>query len=831
MEDRLRIESNERIDIRDFKHLTEQADSEMRGLVDSVFVNPDEPTKRTWILDGFAMSNPGAQILQVDLGRAILAKRVGGLVYYGAVTINGDATKSINMDSYSDGSYFVYLRFEDVQGNTESRIFWNPAGDGSEFSQSIATRYQANWSIRIESSSPGNEWTQIGEVSVSGVSLSIDSDDRNFYFEGKVSDSYQSGWSTDGGGGAQDRNSDRATYGVTDLQTFNSAMRQCLEDIKGRGLRSWYSRDIGGMNLGFDADPVEDRLAIGAATHFIDLNAGVVTWQFEANNSLTYDTSALTVALAGSDVYTIGVGGILPIGSRDLGSDASRWDEIYAEQGWIKTYPSSGDAEFTIWGQTTTANEGRTRFLTQSDGEFRIQAMWDNDSAGNYLMRAYRSGSTYDKLEFLSIEGDVKVSFGEPHSGTSNQVEFNAAVVPSVTQSFDLGTDSLQWLNQYAHRAYFESVSTADPRIYLEDANADANAKIWRFQVINDAGNASFRLQGINDVGGVTPVLTINRSGATIADATWDVNLIPSGSKTLGNATDKWALLYASGINVYDIDTLGEGPYIEGARPGIRLENTDLETDEERWFIGMSADMDFVIKGVASASWTTGGTEIFKITRTEDGTTADSIQLVAANEVTIGGSGVNTDVLPFTTNVCDLGSESERWKEIHGNFVHVRGDTTDKPDFRITNISAATTGRGWKMSVGDGAPADGDLLFSSIDSSDVVTDYLRFDQAAGGFQAILPLDTDVNLGGASNYWGALYLSRIYAQDSIRIEAGGTTFGISNTITFTGDWSAAGGSTRSILGNNTNANSGYIKILIDGNTDPDDVYWIPFWTSS
>ena len=171
------------------------------------------------------------------------------------------------MSAYSPGTYGIYLRFEYVDGDTESRIFWNPDGTGSEFAQAIATRQLANWSIRAEASNPGSEWLKIGEVDQATLAPAVTgiTDQRPMYFEGEVHNSYQSGWSSDGGGIANDRNSDRQQYGVKDIQTFSAATRQCLEDIKGRGLREWYERDIGGMNIGFDAAPVEDTLAIGDA--------------------------------------------------------------------------------------------------------------------------------------------------------------------------------------------------------------------------------------------------------------------------------------------------------------------------------------------------------------------------------------------------------------------------------------------------------------------------------------------------------------------------------------------------------------------------------------
>lgn len=261
----LRVEPNERIDYGDFNFAVAEAmDAAVRQESQYFLTNPLAAV-RSWILSGFGMTNPSGKQLTVTLGRALLAARINGTVQYGYISAEGDVSKTIDMGPLAATTYNVYLRFEMVDGDSSSRVFWNPAGSGSEFTSTVTTRRNANWSIRVETSNPGAEWLQIGTANNVGASLVL-VDQRNFYFEGSVPSTYPSGWSSDGGGVANDRNANRATYGVADLQTFTAATRQCLEDIKGRGLRRWWDRDIGGMNIGFDAAPVEDRLAVGDAS-------------------------------------------------------------------------------------------------------------------------------------------------------------------------------------------------------------------------------------------------------------------------------------------------------------------------------------------------------------------------------------------------------------------------------------------------------------------------------------------------------------------------------------------------------------------------------------
>ena len=146
----------------------------------------------------------------------------------------GGVMRVVGNNTYAGGTYDIFVRFILNEGTAQQRIFWNPAGDGSEYAQSMSTRYLANWELRIESGSPGAEWLKIGEVVKSGGAPAI-TDMRPLFFEGTVDSTYESAWSTEGGGVANDRNADRQQYGVKDLQTFTAAMRQCFTDIRGRG--------------------------------------------------------------------------------------------------------------------------------------------------------------------------------------------------------------------------------------------------------------------------------------------------------------------------------------------------------------------------------------------------------------------------------------------------------------------------------------------------------------------------------------------------------------------------------------------------------------------
>lgn len=283
--DQPRFQANERLDLQDLVYAVDTNVANAQRQPIHQFM-----AKATgkWIIDGFAISNPSGKQLQVTRGVAILAERQGAQTAYGVITSEGDATKTVDMTSYASATYGVYIRFEYVDGDSASRIFWNPSGAGSEYASTIPTRRKANWSLRVELANPGTEWLKIGEVVQSSMAIT---DQRPFYFEGTVNGTYPNTWGT-----GNDRNADRKTHGVKDFQTFVAAMRQCLEDIKGVGLRRWWDDSIGGMNVGFSASPVEDRVAVGDATFYLDRTsstAPILVW--DTNDSLGYNRSTNTL--------------------------------------------------------------------------------------------------------------------------------------------------------------------------------------------------------------------------------------------------------------------------------------------------------------------------------------------------------------------------------------------------------------------------------------------------------------------------------------------------------------------------------------------------------
>jgi hypothetical protein len=323
----LNVESNERIDIPDFRFLSKEGTTDhLTEFLNQFICDPDGDNK--FILEGFKPQNLTGQQLTISSGKALLGQRIDGQILTTIVTVAPE-DKIIDMSTYPDNTYGIYIRFEHIKGEPEGRIFWNPVSN-SEYTRTIETRFVPEWSIRIEIGNPGGEWLKIGQVIKPSMAIT---DLRHFFFEGKVENDYLSGWSSEGGGGVLDRSDNRADLGIGDLHTFLAAMRQCLEDIKGRGLRRWWQKSIGGMNIGFSSEPVEGRFAIGDSGFYLKLIDALARIYFAVNVSLTYSRSTQEfyfTDVTGSRLLTISNSALYP-NNLDLGTVDNHWDALFVD--------------------------------------------------------------------------------------------------------------------------------------------------------------------------------------------------------------------------------------------------------------------------------------------------------------------------------------------------------------------------------------------------------------------------------------------------------------------------------------------------------------------
>ena len=427
--DRLLVASSERVDLADFDFAVNTGLNDAMQHMGAEFLT-DAADERAWVLRGFETSNPSGTQIQVTRGSGILSRREDGVLSHGMVTSEGDAIKIIDVAAFTTSVvYTVYIRFQYADGNLQGRSFWD-SSSSQEFTQTVATRRVAGWSMRIEASNPGAEWLPVATFTLAGgPTVTNLADTRPLYFEGKVNDTYASGWSTDsdddstidelptialttdpawpgGAAGAgvtavvttadtsqvavgdfaredadgrwfkvtvvvpstsftvedvhahggtfpsataissiqTDRGTNRETDGVHDLQRFTASVRQCLEDLKGRGLRRWWDREIAGMNVGFDADPSEDILAVGDVGFRMDLDIlstkPYLVFQDSPRSAINYDraTDIFAVEVLGAEEVTINAAGLTVVNGLSVGHTTAPTNDVV----------SVGDTDFNM---------------------------------------------------------------------------------------------------------------------------------------------------------------------------------------------------------------------------------------------------------------------------------------------------------------------------------------------------------------------------------------------------------------------------------------------------------------------------------------------------
>ncbi|MCK4858390.1 MAG: hypothetical protein KAT58_10505 [candidate division Zixibacteria bacterium] len=675
----LRTEANERVDKGDFDYLADGAvQAEHRQVMGEMFTDPTR--LRAWILDGFAIDCPNAKEVRVTRGRAILSQRVAGEVKHGVLVTGGDATKTVDIGAFGAGTYGIYVRFELVSGDLQSRIFWNPIGNGFEYGKTIATRYQANWSLRVEVGSPGAEWLKIGDVDRATLTPSTPpdtgiTDQREFYYEGSINQKeiaanftwngtttiaatggdttemavgdfigvkadgqlfeitaetpnvdltidnssdltipngpagakisfmddsapapYASGWSTDGGAGgstADDRKNDRKAYGVADAQMFTAAIRQCLEDIKGRGLRRWWERDIGGINVGFDTDPTENKVAVGDTDFSLWLVGGTPYIQFDSDASFQFirGTPELALTLGGVLYYQWENSAFYTTQTVDLGKAADKWPNIYG----------------TIFKPGIADDEGCGDHWNPVDDD-----TFDLGSTSRRWRDARIDGIAYiDTLHLSTVAGE----------GISSDM------LPTIDNTYNLGSSTYGWKNIF--------LSSVTPSISFFDSGGAADEDWWQFHLIN----GSFSLRALTDVfAAPVNLFDVTRTGATSGSAVMNVWGQLIATKNSG---------YAAAPYVPALTVGGTNPFIliTDEDPGINAAHSEWGILSRQGGIGDEAFLEFKVQdeaGTTEYTWLTVETESGVVTE------VDYITMSCQEEIVLHAEGGNQNVVSIS---------------------------------------------------------------------------------------------------------------------------------------------------------------------------------------
>jgi len=213
------------------------------------------------IFGGFDVSNVVGGTCDLSRGTGLLpVLRDGDIVWATVTGEEGEATQAIDLSAQPDDTYAIYVRAVYSDGSQENRVHWDDTGS-EEVVLFVNTREHLSWEWTYRSTSAsapsGGDWVKAWELTVATAVITVQADCRHFFFEGDGS-SAVSQWGHEWGDGANDRNVDRALYGVGDLHRFSMLVRRQLADIIGV---SWYTeaptdlttveRELGILQNGF----------------------------------------------------------------------------------------------------------------------------------------------------------------------------------------------------------------------------------------------------------------------------------------------------------------------------------------------------------------------------------------------------------------------------------------------------------------------------------------------------------------------------------------------------------------------------------------------------
>lgn len=243
--DRVRVEADQRVDLGDWRALQENARTALKMGLRALLFGPSGSVPTGRDLDKavqyeFDVTTSGTEIT-ITKGRAWAGEVLeDGTTYESGIVAgeDGDATQVLDLTGEPSSDYWVWVRQSFDPGIPGSRVFWD-AGSNAEVPQSIDTREVAGWKAVYTASStpPDDRYVQVGIVSWNGSSFTAQRRSMDHVFEGTLDDGNEvtDAW----GDGANDRDADRAAYGVSSLVSAFDAVRRQFKDII--GVSRWYS--------------------------------------------------------------------------------------------------------------------------------------------------------------------------------------------------------------------------------------------------------------------------------------------------------------------------------------------------------------------------------------------------------------------------------------------------------------------------------------------------------------------------------------------------------------------------------------------------------------
>lgn len=231
--DKVNWQGNQRADLGDIRVQQDNDRTNQRAMLRHILFDGPQSTAMLRILGGFDVTAtaPATSSVIVAYGSAIGPERqADNSLDHGEVFGRDTVTQRIlDFAALGAATYGIFLRLSLDPGSPGARVFYNPDTD-NEFGQTIDVFQSHDWDVTIAVTSPGAEWQQIAEVVWNGATVSSGNITgmRSLFFEGDEDNAYANTW----GDGANDRDSDRATYGIKGLFDFVAAMRRKIEEIQ-----------------------------------------------------------------------------------------------------------------------------------------------------------------------------------------------------------------------------------------------------------------------------------------------------------------------------------------------------------------------------------------------------------------------------------------------------------------------------------------------------------------------------------------------------------------------------------------------------------------------
>lgn len=235
---RVRVESNERIDMPDWVAMQLGAHLAVRYAVRGLVLGADAGID-TLVTSSWTLSTVGTE-LTLTPGRALAGETMADASIQQGHLVGEDGPASIVLDfnGESAGTYGIYVRPDFSAGVQGSRITWNATGE-VEDPVAIDTREVSGWRATFATSSPGDGYVKVGTAVWDGAAFTDTYSSGIHLFEGDLgSTGAETGnqW-----GGGNDRNADRATYGVQSIFKAFALVRRQLKDIIGAASGGWHS--------------------------------------------------------------------------------------------------------------------------------------------------------------------------------------------------------------------------------------------------------------------------------------------------------------------------------------------------------------------------------------------------------------------------------------------------------------------------------------------------------------------------------------------------------------------------------------------------------------